>query len=147
MGGGLSASHLFLTASSDPSQVFALEWFKNTTGSTKSRIAILSFWGLAKEGRFYERNKHFFGSSDCAFRYLAAPADAPAETTDRRVRITTDAPVLRIDHISAKGKLLGVWPFSYARNQKHEDEGDVDVSCRENSHRLVVGFRERQTSI
>src|ERR1017187_7583659 len=87
-------------------------------------LPIRSFWGLAKKGRFYERNRHFFGSSDCAFRYLAAPADAPAETTDGRVRITKDVPILRIDHISAKGKLLGVWPFSYARNQKHEDEGD-----------------------
>jgi hypothetical protein len=77
-------------------------------------MAILSFWGLAKRGRSYERNRHFFGSSDCAFCYLAAPADASAETTDRRVRITTDVPGLRIDHVSAKGKLLGVWQALYS---------------------------------
>jgi hypothetical protein len=32
---------------------------------------------------------------------------------DRRVRITKNVPVLRIDHISIKGMLLGVWSASY----------------------------------
>ena len=38
---------------------------------------------------------------------------AQAETTDRRVPITKDVPVLRIDHIPIKDMLLGVWPVSY----------------------------------
>ena len=33
---------------------------------------------------------------------------------DRRVRITKNVPVLRIDHISIKGLLLGVWSASYS---------------------------------
>ena len=42
-----------------------------------------------------------------------AEQDAQA-ANDRRVRITKDVPVLRIDHISIKGMLLGVWPASYS---------------------------------
>jgi hypothetical protein len=44
----------------------------------------------------------------------AAPAEQ-AETTDCRIRITKDVPVLRIDHPSIKGMLLGVWQISNGR--------------------------------
>ena len=50
-----------------------------------------------------------FGLACCAIRDPAALQDPQAETTDRRVRITEDVPVLWVDHISIKGMLLGVW--------------------------------------
>ena len=34
------------------------------------------------------------------------------EATDRRIRVTKGVPVLRIDHISIKAKLLRVWQVS-----------------------------------
>ena len=96
--------------------------------------------------------------------------DAQA-ATDRRVRITKDVPVLRVDHISIKGVLLGVWQVSdsgecdpdsrrnrragchhsqasldRSDNQKHEIKGMSDASRRKSSW-LVVGFSERPTSI
>jgi hypothetical protein len=40
--------------------------------------------------------------------------DTQAETTGRRIRITKDVPILRIDHISIKGKLPGVWQALYS---------------------------------
>jgi hypothetical protein len=48
---------------------------------------------------------------------------AQADTADRRVRITKDVPVLRIDHISIKGMLLGMWQVS--------DSGKCDLGSRE----------------
>jgi hypothetical protein len=52
---------------------------------------------------------------DCALHDSAAPQDAQAETTARRIRITNDVPILRIDHISIETMLLGVWQVSYKR--------------------------------
>jgi|HubBroStandDraft_6_1064221.scaffolds.fasta_scaffold621497_1 hypothetical protein len=43
----------------------------------------------------------------------AGPQNPQAETTGRRVSITKNVPILRIDHASIKGKLLGVWQISY----------------------------------
>ena len=69
---------------------------------------------LAKEGRFYERNQYFLRSAYRPFLDPAAPPDAQAETTGRRIRITKDVPILRIDHVSIKGKLFGVWQAFYS---------------------------------
>jgi len=55
---------------------------------------------------------YFFRSACCAIRDLLLYKILQAETTDRRVRITKDVPVLRIDHISIQGMLLGVWHVS-----------------------------------
>jgi hypothetical protein len=76
----------------------------------------MTFGGaLAKKGRLYERNQYFLRSAN---RALHDPGAAPApqtETTGRRVPITKDVPVLRIDYLSIKGKLLGVWQALYSR--------------------------------
>jgi hypothetical protein len=64
---------------------------------------------LAKKGRLYERNQYFLRSADRAVHDPAASLDAQTETTDHRVSIAKDVPVLRIDHISTKSPLLGVW--------------------------------------
>ena len=63
----------------------------------------------AKKGRCYERNQYFLRSAYSAFHDPAAPLDAQAETTNRRIRNTENVPVLRIDHISTKSSLFGVW--------------------------------------
>jgi hypothetical protein len=57
----------------------------------------------------YERNQHFLRSAYRAVHDPAAPRDAQGESTGRRVWITKDVPELRTDHVSIKGKLLGVW--------------------------------------
>lgn len=49
-----------------------------------------------------------FGLLIVLFTNRPAPLDAQ-ETTDRRVSVTKDVPVLRIDHISTESALLGVW--------------------------------------
>ena len=60
-----------------------------------------------QERSLYERNQHLLGSAD---RTVHDPAlDAKGEATDRRGSITKDVPELRTDHVSIKGKLLGVW--------------------------------------
>jgi len=69
---------------------------------------------LATKGRFYERNQYFLWSAYRAVHDPAAPLDAQGETTGRGVRITKDVPILRIDHIPLKGKLLGVWQALYS---------------------------------
>jgi len=48
--------------------------------------------------------------------------------TDRGVRITKDVPVLRIDHASIKGVLLGMWQISYS--------GECDPHPREIERKL-----------
>ncbi len=70
--------------------------------------------GLAKKGRFNERNQHFPRSADRAVHIPAAPLDAQGETTGHGVWITKDVPELRIDHISTKSPLLGVWQALYS---------------------------------
>jgi hypothetical protein len=72
-------------------------------------LPIRSGAGLAKKGRSYEHNQCFLRTACRALHNLAAPLDAQAETTDYRVSITKDVPILRIDYISIEGKLLGVW--------------------------------------
>jgi len=86
------------------------------TGSTRLdiRIAYSVVSGLAKKGRFYERNQYFLRSAYRPLHDPAAPLDAQAETTGRRVSITEDVPVLRIDHVPIKGELLGVWQALYS---------------------------------
>jgi len=64
---------------------------------------------LAEKGRFHERNQYFTRSADRALHDPAASQDAQAETTTSWVSITKDLPVLRIDHISVRSLLLGVW--------------------------------------
>jgi hypothetical protein len=54
------------------------------------------------------------GTLFCAVHDPAALQYRQAENADRRVWITKDVPVLRIDHISIKGMLLGVWQVSTA---------------------------------
>jgi hypothetical protein len=65
--------------------------------------------GFAKKGRLYERNQYFLRSAYCAIHDPSALPDAQAETTDGRVQIAKDVPVLRLDHITIKDMLLGVW--------------------------------------
>lgn len=67
---------------------------------------------LAKKGRCYERSQCFLRSADGAVRDPAASVDAQAETTGRPVGIAKDVPILRIDHVSIKGKMHGVWQAS-----------------------------------
>ncbi len=69
--------------------------------------------GLAKKGRFDEHSQYFPRSAYRAVHDPAAPLDSQAETTGRGVWITEDVSVLRIDHVSIKGKLLGVWQALY----------------------------------
>jgi hypothetical protein len=81
----------------------------------------------------YERNQYLLRSPDRAGHDPAAPRDAQAETTDRRVRNTKDVSVLRIDHISIEGMLLGVRQASYS--------GGV-FDCKEmNTVHLIVARR------
>jgi len=90
---------------------------------------------LAKKGRLYERNQYFPRSPDRAVHDPAAPQDAQPETKDRRVRNTKDVSLLRIDHISIEGMLLGVRQACYS--------GGV-FDCKEmNTAHLIVGRRRR----
>jgi hypothetical protein len=57
----------------------------------------------------YERNQYFLRCAYRAFHDPPAPLDAQGETTNRRVRNTKNVPVLRVDHISTKPSLLGMW--------------------------------------
>jgi hypothetical protein len=61
-----------------------------------------------RRGVFDERNWHFLRSAYRPVHDPAAPQEAQAETTDRWVRNTKDVPVVRIDHFSVEGMLLGV---------------------------------------
>jgi len=81
--------------------------------------------GIAKqEDHVYERNQLFFWSADCAVHYPAAAQDAQADSTHCRIRITKDVPVLRIDHISIKGKLLGMRQVR-CRRECDPDSGEM----------------------
>jgi len=62
---------------------------------------------------FYEHNPRY---ADRAVHDPAAPLGTQGETTGRGVWITEDVSVVRIDHVSIKGKLLGVWQALYSRN-------------------------------
>jgi hypothetical protein len=67
-----------------------------------------------RRSHFYERNQYFLRSAYRARHDPTPPLDAQAETTAQRVSITTDVPILRIDHIEIKGILLGVWQALYS---------------------------------
>ena len=56
-------------------------------------------------------------------------------TTDRRVRIAKDVPVLRVDHISIKGMLLGVWPVS-CHGECDPDSRQIESGLSPRSPRL-----------
>jgi hypothetical protein len=79
---------------------------------------------VAKE-HLDELDWYFFQSAYCAVRDPGALQDGQAETTGRRVRITEDVPVLRVDHISAKTMLLGVWQVSY-NGEYDPDSGEIE---------------------
>jgi len=66
-----------------------------------------------QERSLYERNQHFLRSADRAVHNPAARLGAQGETTGHGVWITKDVPIMRIDHVSIKGKLLGVWQAFY----------------------------------
>jgi hypothetical protein len=63
----------------------------------------------------YEPNQYLLRSAHRAVYDPAAPLDAQGETTGREVWITKDVPILWIDYLSIKGKLLGVRQASYSR--------------------------------
>ncbi len=69
---------------------------------------------LAEKGRFHERNQYFTRSAHRPVYDPAAPLDTEAETAVSRVSITKDVPVLRTDHVSTEGKLLGVRQALYS---------------------------------
>jgi hypothetical protein len=68
---------------------------------------------IRQEGSLYEHNHCCLRSAYRALHDPAAPLESKAETTDHGVPITEDMPLLRIDHISTKGLLLGVWQTLY----------------------------------
>src|SRR5258708_29821585 len=61
-----------------------------------------------QQGSLYECHQYFLRSAYRAVHDPAAPL-APQEKANGRVPITTDVPVLRINHISTKSSLFGVW--------------------------------------
>jgi len=67
---------------------------------------------LAEKSRLYERNQHFLGAACHAVHDPAALQDAQVETAGCRIRNSKNVPVLRVDHISIEGMLLGVWQVS-----------------------------------
>src|SRR5258708_39773368 len=71
--------------------------------------------GLAKKSRFHECHQYFFRPAHRVVHDLAA-VDAQAETTGCGVRITENVSVVRVDHVSIKGNLPGVWRALYSRN-------------------------------
>jgi hypothetical protein len=70
---------------------------------------------LAKKGRGYECSQYCLRSVDRAVHDPADSEDAQAETTRHRVRTAKDVPIMRIDHVSIKGKLYGMWQALYGR--------------------------------
>jgi hypothetical protein len=63
---------------------------------------------------FHERYQYFLRSAYRPLYDHSAPLDAQAETTGRGVWITEDVSVLRIDYVSIKGNLFGVWQALYS---------------------------------
>jgi hypothetical protein len=64
--------------------------------------------GLARKGRFHERNQYFFQFPHRAVYDLSAVPDAQVETPARRGPVTKDVPIVRIDHVSTQGTLPGM---------------------------------------
>jgi hypothetical protein len=68
---------------------------------------------LTTGGRFYECHQYLHRSAYRGVHDCAPPLDAQAKTPSRGVWISKDVPILRIDHVSIKGMLPGVWPALY----------------------------------
>jgi hypothetical protein len=64
--------------------------------------------GLAKKNRFHELNQYSLWTADRAVYDPSALLDSQTQTAIGRVSITNDVPVMRIDHVPIKGKLLGM---------------------------------------
>ena len=71
----------------------------------------------------------------------AALPDAQAETADHRVSITKDVPILRIDHFSIKGKLLGVWQAFHSSGVRDIRNETLTRSCITRSQRSLLRNR------
>ena len=61
-----------------------------------------------------ECNQHLLRSAHSAVDDSAAPLDSQTETPVRRVSFTKDVPILWIDYVWIKGKLLGVRQALYS---------------------------------
>jgi hypothetical protein len=70
----------------------------------------------------YEHSQYFLRSADRAVLDPPAPMDAQAEPAVRRGSIAKDVPVLRIDHVSTKGKLFGVRQALYSSDALNFEE-------------------------
>ena len=57
----------------------------------------------------YECNQYFLRFAHRDLHATAGSLDAQAETEDYRVSIAKDVSILRLDHLSIEGKLLGMW--------------------------------------
>jgi hypothetical protein len=97
------------------------------------RSTILFGGGAAKKDRFYERNQCFLWLVYRDPHNPPGSLDAQSDTAADRVSITEDVSILRIDHASIKGKLLGVWQALYS------DVYDI----KEMNRRFVHVFAER----
>jgi len=64
---------------------------------------------MPKKVSSYECNQYFPVSAYRVVHRPTAEVDAQPEITGHRVSITKDVPILRIDHISTKSSLLGMW--------------------------------------
>lgn len=64
---------------------------------------------IGEQEHIYERTWNFIGSADCGIRDPAALQVPQAEITGNRVRIAEDVPVLRVNYVSIKSTLPGVW--------------------------------------
>ncbi len=93
--------------------------------------------GTRQERSPYDCNQHFPRSADRAIHDPAVPLDAQAETAVGWVSITKDVPILRIDHVSFKGKLLGVWQALYSSRV---------LDFKEMNRPFVHVFQERSTA-
>jgi hypothetical protein len=69
---------------------------------------------LTRKGPFYERNQYCFWLVYRALDDPDGPLDSQTETADRRGSITKDVPIVRIDHLTIKAELLGVWQALYS---------------------------------
>jgi hypothetical protein len=68
-----------------------------------------------KERSFDKCNQYFVRFAYRAAYEPAGSLDPQVDATDRGASITKDVPVLRIDYVSIKGQLFGVWQALYSR--------------------------------
>ena len=86
---------------------------------------------------FYECHQYFLRTACPALHDPTAPPDAQAETTGRGVWITKNVPILRIDYVSTKGKLLGMRQALYSGGVL--DFNEMNRHCRS---RFAVRFTD-----